>query len=155
MPGGSIFEWLSNVELREIFDWNGEKTTVKPRFRAGITRHFGDGADAELFTISAPPPFTGLHGKVLTEHQSLRRRRRPSLHSRCRSRVSIKGSNLCRNLIREVHDGDPTCDGTRYESGGPGAIQCQEGRLSVTVCCGRPHRCLDRRQVRSTTRGGD
>jgi SAM-dependent methyltransferase len=48
LVGSSIFERLSAIERREMFDWEGSQATVKPRLREGIIWKLGDAADPEL-----------------------------------------------------------------------------------------------------------
>jgi chemotaxis protein methyltransferase CheR len=44
----SVFERLTEAELLEMFDWNGEQGRVKPFLRDGITWRIGDVADRRL-----------------------------------------------------------------------------------------------------------
>lgn len=123
-PGRSIFERLSNAELQEIFDWNGEKATVKPWIRANITWQLGDAADPELisdlgpqdivlasnFLCHMPPAFAekclrniahlvGTGGYLFVLGVDLA----------VRSKVARElGWQPVPDLIREIYDGDPS-----------------------------------------------
>ena len=44
----SVFERLTEAELLEMFDWNGDQGRVKPWLREGITWRLGDAADPRL-----------------------------------------------------------------------------------------------------------
>lgn len=44
----TIFERLSAAELRDMFDWEGDRGSIKPSLREGITWHVGDACDAGL-----------------------------------------------------------------------------------------------------------
>jgi chemotaxis methyl-accepting protein methylase len=125
--GKSIFERLSNSELHEIFDWNGEKGAVKPWIRAGITWHLGDAADPELVRVLGPQDIV-LASNFLC-HMT------PALAERCLRNIShlvdhgghlfVLGVDLevrskvarelgwqpVPDLIREIHDGDPSVRG--------------------------------------------
>jgi hypothetical protein len=125
--GRSIFERLSTTERQDMFDWDGEKATVKPWIRAGITWHVGDAADAGLiralgpqdivlasnFLCHMPPPLAeaclrnvarlvdyGGHLFVLGVDLSVRSKVARDL-----------GWQPVPDLIREIHNGDPTLRG--------------------------------------------
>jgi chemotaxis methyl-accepting protein methylase len=44
----SVFERLTEAELLEMFDWNGDQGRVKPWLREGISWRLGDAADPRL-----------------------------------------------------------------------------------------------------------
>jgi chemotaxis methyl-accepting protein methylase len=44
----SVFERLTEAELLEMFDWNGDQGRVKPLLKEGITWRVGDAADPRL-----------------------------------------------------------------------------------------------------------
>jgi SAM-dependent methyltransferase len=50
----SIFERLTEAEMVEMFDWEGDQAKVKSWLRGGITWHLGDAADPELVNILGP-----------------------------------------------------------------------------------------------------
>ena len=52
--GSSIFERLTEDEMVEMFDWEGNEAKVKLWLREGITWHLGDAADPELINILGP-----------------------------------------------------------------------------------------------------
>jgi SAM-dependent methyltransferase len=47
----SIFERLTETEMVEMFDWEGDQAKVKPWLREGITWRLADAADPELVNI--------------------------------------------------------------------------------------------------------
>jgi SAM-dependent methyltransferase len=54
LVGASIFERLTEAEMAEMFDCEGDQATVKSWLREGITWHLGDAADPELMNILGP-----------------------------------------------------------------------------------------------------
>jgi len=52
--GASIFERLTEAEMVEMFDWEGDQAKVKSWLREGITWQLGDAADPELINILGP-----------------------------------------------------------------------------------------------------
>jgi chemotaxis methyl-accepting protein methylase len=50
----SVFERLTEAEMREMFDWNGDQGRVKPYLREGITWRLGDAADRRLVEEVGP-----------------------------------------------------------------------------------------------------
>jgi SAM-dependent methyltransferase len=54
LVGASIFERLTEAEMVEMFDWEGDQAKVKSWLREGITWHLGDAADPELIHILGP-----------------------------------------------------------------------------------------------------
>src|SRR5438128_4751953 len=50
----SIFERLTEAEMVEMFDWEGDQAKVKSWLREGITWQLGDAADPELINILGP-----------------------------------------------------------------------------------------------------
>jgi SAM-dependent methyltransferase len=52
--GASIFERLTEAEMVEMFDWEGDQAKVKSWLRKGITWQLGDAADPELINILGP-----------------------------------------------------------------------------------------------------
>src|SRR5438094_1176146 len=54
LVGASIFERLTEAEMVEMFDWEGNQAKVKSWLREGITWHFRDAADPELIGILGP-----------------------------------------------------------------------------------------------------
>src|SRR5207248_22819 len=51
LAGASIFERLTEAEMAEMFDCEGDQAKVKPWLREGITWHLRDAADPELIRI--------------------------------------------------------------------------------------------------------
>ncbi len=54
LVGASIFERLTEAEMVEMFDWQGDQAKVKSWLRQGITWHLRDAADPELMSILGP-----------------------------------------------------------------------------------------------------
>lgn len=52
--GSSIFERLTEDEMVEMFDWEGDQAKVKSWLREGITWQLGDAAAPELINILGP-----------------------------------------------------------------------------------------------------
>ena len=52
--GASIFDRLTEAEMIEMFDWQGDQAKVKSWLRQGITWHLRDAADRELMSILGP-----------------------------------------------------------------------------------------------------
>jgi chemotaxis methyl-accepting protein methylase len=50
----SVFERLSDAELLEMFDWNGDQARVKAELRDGITWRLGDASDPRLVEKLGP-----------------------------------------------------------------------------------------------------
>ena len=50
----SIFERLTEAEMVEMFDWEGDQAKVKSWLREGITWHLGDAIDPKLKKILGP-----------------------------------------------------------------------------------------------------
>ena len=54
LVGASIFERLTEAEMVEMFDWEGDQAKVKSWLKEGITWHVGDVAAPELISILGP-----------------------------------------------------------------------------------------------------
>ena len=54
MVNASIFERLTQTEMVEMFDWEGDHAKVKSWLREGITWQVGDAADPELIHTLGP-----------------------------------------------------------------------------------------------------
>src|SRR5262245_8732513 len=54
LVGASIFERLTETEIVELFDWNGDQAMVRSWLREGITWRVGDAAEPELVNVLAP-----------------------------------------------------------------------------------------------------
>ena len=127
MVGSSIFERLSTREMGEIFDWEGDQARVKLWLRDGITWHHGDAADPELFRFLGPQDIVVASNFLC--HMP------PALAERCLRNIAhlvdhgghlfVSGVDLAvrmevaralgwhpvTDLIREIHDGDPSVRG--------------------------------------------
>jgi chemotaxis methyl-accepting protein methylase len=123
LVGSSIFERLSSAERQQMFDWDGEKATVKPWLRKGIAWRVGDAADPDLVHTLGPQNIV-LASNFLCHMP-------PADAERClrniaglvdegghlfvlgvdisvRSKVArALGWEPLPDLIREIHDGDP------------------------------------------------
>src|SRR5213080_4977550 len=51
LVGASIFERLTQAEMAEMFDWEGDQAKVKSWLKEGITWHVQDVADPELISV--------------------------------------------------------------------------------------------------------
>lgn len=120
----SIFERLTDSELREMFDWDGERATVKPWLRAGITWRVADAADPALPGLLGSQDIVVAsnflcHMKPAAAEGCLRNIARLVAEGGC---VFVVGVDLAVRLkvarelgwqpvvelIREMHDGDPS-----------------------------------------------
>jgi chemotaxis methyl-accepting protein methylase len=54
LVGASIFERLTEAEMIEMFDWEGDRAKINSWLREGITWRLGDAADPELIDIIGP-----------------------------------------------------------------------------------------------------
>jgi chemotaxis methyl-accepting protein methylase len=54
MVHASIFERLTQVEMTQMFDWEGDRANVKSWLREGITWQLGNAADPELINTLGP-----------------------------------------------------------------------------------------------------
>lgn len=124
LVGSSIFERLSETERNEIFDWRGETATVKPWIRADISWHAGDAGDPALAQTLGPQDIVFAsnflcHMPPAAAERCLRNIARllePGGHIfvtgvdlEIRARVAGElGWQPVPDLIREVHDGDPS-----------------------------------------------
>jgi SAM-dependent methyltransferase len=54
LVGASIFERVTEAEMVEMFDWEGNQAKVKSWLTEGITWHLRDAADPELISILGP-----------------------------------------------------------------------------------------------------
>jgi chemotaxis methyl-accepting protein methylase len=120
----SIFARLTEAELREMFDWEGDQARVKPWLRAGITWQLGDASDPRLVEA------LGLQDLVVASNflchmdtssaesclRELARLARPGgyvfvsgVDLDVRTRVALDlGWHPVSELQAEIHDGDPS-----------------------------------------------
>jgi len=54
LVGASIFERLTETEMVELFDWEGDQAKIKSWLREGITWRLLDAADPELINVLGP-----------------------------------------------------------------------------------------------------
>ena len=122
--GSSIFARLTSAESQQMFDWEGERGTVKAWLREGITWQLGDAGDPELGTV------VGLQDLVVANNflchmdgqsaekclRTLVRLVTPGGHLLVsgvdldvRTNVAIDlGWEPLPDLKQEIHDGDPS-----------------------------------------------
>jgi chemotaxis methyl-accepting protein methylase len=124
LVGSSIFERLSETERQEMFDWEAETATVKPWIRAGISWHVGDAGDPALADVLGPQDIVLAsnflcHMEPPAAERCLRNIARlleaggylfvTGVDLEVRTRVAAElGWQPVRDLIREIHDGDPS-----------------------------------------------
>ena len=127
LVGSSIFERLTPEESHAIFDWKGQTATVKPWLRTGIAWHEADVSKPALIEALGPQDiviasnFLCHMPPMLTEAclRNFVRLLRPGgyllvlgVDLEVRSRVARElGWQPMPDLIREVHDGDPSVRG--------------------------------------------
>jgi SAM-dependent methyltransferase len=124
LVSASIFERLSEAEIAEMFDWEGDQAKVKSWLREGITWYLADAADPKLVRIlgaqdmvvasnflchMAPPNAE----KCLVDIARLVRPGGYLLVSgvdlNVRTKVALDhGWEPVRELMAEIHDGDPS-----------------------------------------------
>jgi len=120
----SVFERMSSGEMEMMFDREGGRVKVKPRFREGITWHLGDARDPDLVNV------LGLQDIVVANRflchmqpdeaegclRQLARLVKPGGHLfvsgvdlGVRSKVARElGWRPVTELIGEIHEGDPS-----------------------------------------------
>lgn len=122
--GSSIFERISAPEVEALFDRDGDRVTVKPQFRSGITWQVGNAGDPELIGRLGPQDIV-VANRFLCHMQ-------PGEAELCLRNLSklvmpgayvfVSGVDLdvrtkvargqgwlpVTELIREIHEGDPS-----------------------------------------------
>ena len=127
LVGSSIFERLTPEESLAIFDWQGETATVKPWLRAGIEWHEADVSQSSLIETLGPQDIVVAsnflcHMPPRLAEACLRNLVRllrpggylfvPGVDLEVRSKVARDlGWKPVPDLIREIHDGDPSVRG--------------------------------------------
>jgi len=120
----SIFERLTEVEMIEIFDWEGDHAKVKSWLREGITWQLGDAADPELVHTLGPQDMvvasnflchmTPIHGEKCLRNMA--QLVSPGGHLfvsgvdlAVRTKVAVDlGWEPVPELMAEIHNGDPS-----------------------------------------------
>jgi SAM-dependent methyltransferase len=124
MVHSSIFARLSEHERREIFDWEGDQAKVKPWLREGVIWRRGDASDPEIKNV------LGLQDMVIGSNflchmapadaekclRNIARLVKPGgylfvsgVDLDVRTKVALDlGWKPVRELIAEIHDGDPS-----------------------------------------------
>lgn len=122
LVGASIFERLTEAEMIEMFDWEGDRAAIKSWLKEGITWRLGDAADPELINVLGPQDMVVASNFLC--HM------RPADAEKClaniprlvspggylfvsgvdldvRTRIALdRGWEPVRDLIVEIHDGD-------------------------------------------------
>jgi SAM-dependent methyltransferase len=123
LVSASIFERLTEAEMVEMFDWEGDRAKIKSWLREGITWQLRDAADPELVDILRPQDIVVAsnflcHMVRADAEKCLRniaRLVRPGgylfvsgvdLDVRTKAAFDL-GWEPVRELIEEIHDGDP------------------------------------------------
>lgn len=122
LVGASIFERLTEAEMAEMFDWEGDQARIKTWLRKGITWHLWDVADPELMSILGPQDIVVASNFLCHMPQAdaekclanIGRLVRPGgylfvsgvdLDVRTKTAIDL-GWAPVRELITEIHDGD-------------------------------------------------
>jgi chemotaxis methyl-accepting protein methylase len=119
----SVFERLTDAEMLEMFDWNGDQGRVKHFFREGITWRLGDAADRRLVEELGPKDLVVAnnflcHMDAPSAEQCLRNLAQltspggylfvSGVDLDVRTNVAIDlGWEPVPELMAEIHDGDP------------------------------------------------
>ena len=120
----SIFERMSSGEIKAMFDREGDQVRVKPRFREGITWHLGDAGDPGLVGALGLQDIVVANRFLCHMHpeeaenclRNLARLVKPGgylfvsgVDLGVRSKVVRElGWRPVTELIREIHEGDPS-----------------------------------------------
>src|SRR5947199_416637 len=124
LVGASIFERLTEAEMAEMFDCDGDQATVKSWLREGITWHLQDAADPELMRILGPQDIVVAsnflcHMARADAEKCLRNVARlvspggylfvSGVDLDVRTKVALDlGWEPVPELIKEIHNGDPS-----------------------------------------------
>src|SRR5437016_9163207 len=124
LVGASIFERLTEAEMAEMFDCDGDQATVKSWLREGITWHLRDAADPELMRILGPQDMVVAsnflcHMARADAEKCLRNVARlvspggylfvSGVDLDVRTKVALDlGWEPVPELIKEIHNGDPS-----------------------------------------------
>ena len=124
LVGASIFERLTEAEMAEMFDCEGDQATVKSWLREGITWHLRDAADPELMRILGPQDMVVAsnflcHMAQADAEKCLRNVARlvspggylfvSGVDLDIRTKVALDlGWEPVPELIKEIHNGDPS-----------------------------------------------
>jgi chemotaxis protein methyltransferase CheR len=123
----SIFERMTDVETKAMFDWQEDVATVKPWLREGISWHLGDASDPDLIRSLGPQDMVIAsnflcHMEPASAEMCLRNIARlvdrdgfifvlgVDLEVRTKVARELRWRPVT-DLIREIHDGDPSVRG--------------------------------------------
>jgi SAM-dependent methyltransferase len=123
----AVFERLTDLEEREMFDWEGDQARVKPWLCEGITWRVGNASDPELVADLGPQDIVVANNFLChMDAQNAERCLRsfaplvaPGGHLfltgvdlDLRTRVAVElGWKPLEELMAEIHDGDPSVRG--------------------------------------------
>ena len=124
LVGASIFERLTEAEMVEMFDWEGDQAKVKSWLREGISWHLRDAADPELISSLGPQDMVVASNFLCHMSQAdaekclgnIARLVSPGgylfvsgVDLDVRTKVALNlGWEPVMELIKEIHDGDPS-----------------------------------------------
>jgi chemotaxis protein methyltransferase CheR len=124
LVGASIFERLTEAEMVEMFDWEGDQAKVKSWLREEITWQLGDAADPELVNIVGPQDMVVAsnflcHMVRADAEKCLRNIARlvssggylfvSGIDLDVRTKIALElGWQPVPDLIAEIHNGDPS-----------------------------------------------
>jgi SAM-dependent methyltransferase len=124
LVNASIFERLTEAEMAEMFNWEGDKAKVKSWLREGITWHLGDATDPALISILGPQDMVVAsnflcHMARADAEKCLGNIARlvspggylfvSGVDLDVRTKVALDlGWEPVRELMAEIHDGDPS-----------------------------------------------
>jgi len=111
----SIFERLTEAEMVEMFDWEGDQAKVKSWLREGITWHLAD-ADPKLIKILGPQDMVVASNFLCHMAPADARLVSPGgylfvsgVDLNVRTKVALDlGWEPVRKLMAEIHNGDPS-----------------------------------------------
>jgi len=122
-----IFDRMTTAEMEQLFDIDGEMAAVKSRIKEGIQWHVGDVGEPEILDVLGPQDMVVAnnflcHMDASEAERSLRNIARlvspdgylfvSGIDLDVRTKVARElGWNPVRELLEEIHDGDPSCKG--------------------------------------------
>ena len=149
----SSFQQLTDMERREMFDWEGEQARVKPWLREGITWRVGDASDPRLVEELGAMDLVVANNFLCHMDapdaerclRNLARLAKPDgyvfvsgVDLNVRTKVALDlGWEPIPELMAEIHDGDPWCAPTGPVIGGvwsPWIARDPTGRLVTRQC---------------------
>ena len=155
LVGASIFERLTETEMVELFDWEGDQAKVKSWLREGITWRLLDVADPELVNILGPQDMVVASNFLCHMARADAEKCLGNIAQLVspggylfvsgvdldvRTKVALDlGWEPVRELIVEIHDGDRSVRADwPWAVVGARASQPKETRLANPLCCRVP-----------------